>query len=214
MRGCLRKVAAAVGAAVAAVTFASPAAPAGVTAPAWTVGPSSPETFSALSGAVWIQWGRTAGIPTTCTSSAARGDLTSAPGTVDVQIGTLTSMTWSGCSSPFGPLNPVADTSTPWKVMGNSHTAGVTRGHISGVKFTLHMLTCSMTVSGRLATTYTNSTGELEVRNDSTYRLTVGTASPGCAGLAAVGDNWVYEAVHQVRTPSGGTTRPSIVHTP
>ncbi|MBM7442549.1 hypothetical protein [Streptomyces sp. HB132] len=98
--------------------------------------------------------------------------------------------------------------------MANSYTTGVTRGYISGVKLTFRMLTCSMTVSGRLATTYTNSTGELKVNNDSTYELTVGTASAGCAGLTAVGDNWAYEALYSVTTPSGGTTKPSIVYTP
>ncbi|MEU9063936.1 hypothetical protein AB0D13_35030 [Streptomyces sp. NPDC048430] len=42
----------------------------------------------------------------------------------------------------------------------------------------------------------------------------MGTASAGWAGLASVGDNWVYEALYSVTTPSGGTTRPSIVYTP
>ncbi|CAM5324506.1 hypothetical protein [Streptomyces atroolivaceus] len=207
-------LATAAGAAVAAVTFAAPAATAGVAASTWTVGPSSVQTFSADSGAVRIQWGLSAGIPLACKSSAARGDLASASGTADVQIGTIAPMTWSNCSSPFGPMNPVADTSTPWKLMANSYTAGVTRGYISGVKLRLQMLTCTMVVSGRLATTYTNSTGQLQVDNDDTYRLTVATTTAGCAGLAAVGDNWVYEARHSVTTPSGGSTRPSIVYTP
>lgn len=130
-------------------------ATAGAAAPAWTVGPSPVQTSSAGSGAVRIQRGLTAGIPLACKSSAARGNLASASGAVDVQIGAIAPMAWSDCSSPFGPMNPVADTSTPWKVMANSYNAGVTRGYISGVK-----------------------------------------------------------ALHPVVTPSGGTTKPSIVHTP
>ncbi|MFH9617953.1 hypothetical protein ACH4MM_30180 [Streptomyces pratensis] len=82
------------------------------------------------------------------------------------------------------------------------------------MKPTLRMPTCSMAVPGRLAVTRTDSTGEPDVDNDSTYELTVGTASAGCADLAAVGDNWAYEALHAVTTPSGGTTVPGIVHTP
>ncbi|MFJ9055279.1 hypothetical protein [Streptomyces sp. NPDC102409] len=213
MRRSPGKLAMAAGAAFAAVTFAAPVATAGVAAPAWTVGPSPVQTFSAGSGAVRIQWGVTAGIPLVCTSSVARGNLASATGAVDVQIGAIAPMTWSNCSSPFGPMNPVADTSTPWKVMANSYDAGVTRGYISGVKLRLQMLTCTMAVSGRLATTYTNSTGELEVKNDATYKLTVVATTAGCSGLTAVGDNWVYAALHSVVTPSGGTTKPSIVHT-
>ncbi|MFJ8888389.1 hypothetical protein ACIRJR_34000 [Streptomyces sp. NPDC102402] len=204
----------AAGAAVAAVVFAAPVAMAGVAVPTWTVGPNPAQTFSAGSGTARFPWGLGANLPTTCESSAARGTLATVTGTANVQVGTIAPLTWSKCTSPFGPLYPAADTSTPWKLMVNSYNAGVTKGYISGVKLTLTMLTCSMTVSGRLATTYTNSTGELKVNDDSTYTLTVGTATPGCGGLAAVGDNWEYQALYSVTTPSGGTTRPTIVFTP
>ncbi|WP_405666860.1 hypothetical protein OG379_33405 [Streptomyces sp. NBC_01166] len=214
MRRSLRELVMAAGAAVAAIAFAAPVATAGVAAPTWTVGPNPAETFSAGSGTVRLQWGLDANLPTTCESSAARGNLATASGTANVQVGTVAPLTWSNCTSPFGPLYPAADTTTPWKLMANSYNAGVTKGYVSGVKLRMTMLTCSMTVSGRLATTYTNSTGELKVNDDSTYKLTVGTATPGCAGLAAVVDHWEYQALYSVTTPSGGTTKPAIVFTP
>ncbi|MCM2410445.1 hypothetical protein [Streptomyces sp. RKAG290] len=148
----------------------------------------------------------------TCQSSAAKGNLASAAGTTNVQVGTIAPLTWSVCTSPFGPLNPQADTSTPWKVMANSYSNGVTSGYLSGVKFTWNMLTCTAKMSGRLAVKYTNATGKLDVSDDATYKLTVDTATRGCAGLLAPGDNWKYSTSYVVATPAGGTVKPTIVH--
>ncbi|MFB8028885.1 hypothetical protein ACFQ6U_35230 [Streptomyces sp. NPDC056465] len=212
MRRCLGTTAAVTGAVV--VALAAPAATAGAAAPAWTVGPSSPTSFSGAAGAVRFQWGINGYIPMTCPSSAVRGDLASAPGATGVQVGTIAPLTWSGCSSPFGPMNPVADTSTPWKLVADSHTVGTTSGYVSGVRLTLTMLTCSMVASGRLAFTYTNSTARMKVHVDGAYGITVQEASPGCAGLAAVGDTWSYDATYSVVAPAGGTAGPTIVHTP
>ncbi|MFJ8863159.1 hypothetical protein ACIRD8_32620 [Streptomyces sp. NPDC102451] len=211
MRRSLKKLGVAAGAAVAAVAFAAPAATAGVAAPVWTVGPSSPEAFSGSSGTVVFIFN---GIPMTCMSSAAKGDLATASGATDVTVGTVAPLTWSNCTSPFGPVAPTADTSTPWKLNANTYSAGVTHGYISGVKLRMTITTCAVTVAGRLAATYSNSTGRLEVTDDSTYKLTVLTATPGCAGYLAVGDTWAYSASYSLVTPVGGTTRPTLVYTP
>ncbi|MGW0780952.1 hypothetical protein [Streptomyces sp. NPDC002913] len=211
MRRYFRKIALTIGAALSSVALAAPAATAGVAAPQWTVGPNSPETFSGNSGVVALSF---SGIPTTCTSSAMKGTLASAAGTSNVQIGTITTLTWSGCTSPLGPLAPVADTSTPWKLMADTYSNGVTSGHIDGVKLTYRWLTCTMTVSGRLATKYSNATGQLDVSDNATYKLTVNTVTAGCSGLAAVGTNWTYSTRHTLVTPAGGTVPPTIVYSP
>ncbi|MER5554521.1 hypothetical protein ABT001_23075 [Streptomyces sp. NPDC002793] len=211
MRNSLRKIALAAGAAAAAVTLGATTASAGVAAPTWTIGPNASQTFSANSGTVTLILN---GIPMTCTSSAAQGNLASAAGTTNVTVGTIAPLTWSGCTSPFGPVTPVADTSTPWKLNANTYSAGVTNGYISGVKATLKVLTCTFTVTGNVVAKYTNSTGVLAVSNNTTYKLTVATASAGCAGIAAPGNTPTYTTNYNAVTPSGGTTKPTIVYTP
>ncbi|MFB4420287.1 hypothetical protein C5F59_004240 [Streptomyces sp. QL37] len=210
MRRSLRKLATAA-VAVAAMALSVPAATASVAAPAWTVGPVSPETFSAVaSDPLFVQ----GGVPLSCTSSTMQGTLGSAAGTANVPIGTVTSLVWAGCTHPFGPVTPVAETVPPWELTANTYSAGVTSGDMSGVRLRMTVLTCSATVSGRLAVTYTNSTGKLAVSTDATHKLTVVTATPGCSGLVVVGSNWTYRATYSTVTPIGGTTRPSIVYTP
>ncbi|MCM2410446.1 hypothetical protein [Streptomyces sp. RKAG290] len=211
MRNSLKKLTMAVGAATAAIALGATTASAGVSAPTWTVGPTSPEAFSASAGTVTLALN---GIPLTCTSSAAQGNLATAAGTTNVTVGTITPLTWSGCTSPFGPVTPTANTSPAWKLNANSYSAGVTSGYISGIKATLSVLTCSFTVTGNAAATYTNSTGKLAVSNNATYKLTVTTVTAGCAGIAAVGNNPTYTASYNAVTPVGGTTKPTIVYTP
>ncbi|MFJ3706012.1 MULTISPECIES: hypothetical protein [Streptomyces] len=209
MRRSLKKLATTAGAALASVAFAVPAATAGAADPAWTVGPVSPETFSAVAyDPLFVM----SGVPLSCTSSTMRGTLGSASGAENVQVGTITSLVWAGCTHPFGPVTPTAET-LPWTLAANTYSAGVTTGHISGVRLRMSVLTCTATASGRLAVTYTNSTGKLAVSTDATRKLTVGTATAGCSGLMAVGSDWTYTATYSVVTPIGGTAAPSIVYT-
>ncbi|MFD5874794.1 hypothetical protein [Streptomyces sp. NPDC060322] len=72
MRSSPGKLATAAGAAFAAVTFAGPVATAGVAAPAWTIGPSPVQTFSAGNDAAY----KLTVVTTTagCSGLAAVGD--------------------------------------------------------------------------------------------------------------------------------------------
>ncbi|MBM7442551.1 hypothetical protein [Streptomyces sp. HB132] len=213
MRNSFKKIAVAAGAAAAAVTLGATTATAGVAAPTWTVGPSSPLTASAAStGTVTLSLN---GIPLTCTTSAATAALKTASGTTGVTVGTIAPLTWSGCTSPFGPVTPTANTTTPWGIVANTYASGVTTGYISKVNATLKVLTCTFTVTGDVPATYNNSTGQLKAASTaaSTYKLTVATASAGCAGIAAVGQNPLYTATYNV-VKSGTTTKPTIVYTP
>ncbi|MFG2431018.1 hypothetical protein [Streptomyces sp. NPDC048590] len=210
MRRSLKKPAMAAGAVLTSVAFAVPAATAGVTAPAWTVGPVSPETFSAVAhDPVFIQ----SGVPLSCTSSTAKGTLGSATGTVDVRIGTVTSMAWAGCTHPFGPVAPVAE-GLPWTLDASTFSAGVTKGRMTGVRLRMSVLTCTATATGRFAFTYSNSTGKLAVSTDATNELTVVTATAGCSGLMGLGSNWTYTSTSSAVAPIGGTAGPTIVYSP
>nr|WSW65316.1 hypothetical protein OG461_03450 [Streptomyces sp. NBC_00995] len=209
MRNSLRRLAVAVGASAAAVVLAAPAATAGATA-VWTVGPNSPETFSGSATNAVLTLNS---IPMTCSSSAASGVLTSASGTTNVQVGTIAPLTFSGCTSAFGVVTPTTDTSTPWRLVANTYSAGVTSGYIDGVKATIKVLTCTFSVTGRVAATYTNSTGKLAVSNNATYKLTVSAVSAsGCTGIAAVGNTPTFTASYAAVTPAGGTVKPTIVY--
>ncbi|RPK84464.1 hypothetical protein EES45_04235 [Streptomyces sp. ADI97-07] len=213
VRNSLRKLAVAAGAATAAVALAAPAATAGVAAPQWVVGPNSPETFSASATGVVLNLN---GIPMTCSSSAAQGSLASAAGSTNVTVGTIAPLTFSGCTSPFGAVSPVTDTTPAWQLKANTQVAGsgVTNGAITGVDATLTVLTCTFRVTGSVVATYTNSTGKLAVSNNATYKLTVVSVSPGCAGIAAIGNNPTFTASYGAVTPIGGTVKPSITYVP
>ncbi|MFE9727992.1 hypothetical protein ACFYQ5_31630 [Streptomyces sp. NPDC005794] len=212
MRNSLRKIALAAGAAAAAVTLGATTASAGVAAPTWTVSPApSPVPVSATStGTVSLSLN---GIPLTCTSSAATAVLQTASGTSDVTVGTIAPLTWSGCTSPFGPVTPTANTSPAWALKANTYSAGTTAGYISGVKATLSVLTCTFTVTGNVTASYNNSLGQLTIGNNATYQLTVATASAGCAGIAAVGQHPTYTAKYNA-VKTGTTIKPTIVYTP
>ncbi|MEE4495429.1 hypothetical protein [Streptomyces sp. BE230] len=209
MRNSLRRLAVATGATVAAVVLAAPAATAGATA-VWTVGPTSPETFSATATSAVLTLNS---IPMTCTGSAAAGTLTSASGTTNVQVGAIAPLTFSGCTSPFGAVTPTTNTSPAWRLVANTYSAGVTSGYIDGVQATIKVLTCTFTVTGRVAATYTNSTGKLAVSNNATYKLSVASISAsGCTGIAKVGDVPTFTSSYSAVTPAGGTTKPTIVY--
>jgi len=212
VRNSLRKIALAAGAATAAVALGATTASAGVAAPTWTVGPApSPVPVTATStGTIVLSLN---GIPLTCTSSAAKAVLATASGTTNVTVGTITPLTWSGCTSPFGPVTPTANTSPAWQLKANTYSAGATSGSIAGVKATLSVLTCTFTVTGNVKADYSNTTGQLKISNNATYKLTVATASAGCAGIAAVGQNPTYTATYNT-VKTGTTTKPSIVYTP
>ncbi|MEV3932488.1 hypothetical protein [Streptomyces sp. NPDC053728] len=69
-------------------------------------------------------------------------------------------------------------------------------------------------VAAPLWTVGPSSRGELDVADDTTYKLTVDTTTPGCSGLAAPGDNWKYSTSYTLVTPAGGTGVPTIVYSP
>lgn len=97
----------------------------------------------------------------------------------------------------------------------NSYASGTTDGYLSGVQVALKILTCTFTVTGSVPAAYADSTGKLKAPSAvAPYPLTVATASAGCAGIAAVGQKPLCNATYNVVTPSGGTTRPSIVYSP
>ncbi|MFI1828819.1 hypothetical protein ACH41E_20560 [Streptomyces sp. NPDC020412] len=209
MRNPLRKAALVVTGAAAAVTLA--AGPALAQPTNWTVGPSSPLTFSAVSTNTVLDLN---GIPLSCPIATAGGTLSSATGN-PAAIGSISPVTFGNaanpCTSPLGPVEPVTDTNPPWKLMAQNHSAGVTTGYITGVQARLGVLTCEFDVVGEVSVSYSNGTGVLSVSNSGRL-LTVANASPGCAGIAQNGDHPTFNGDFTV-TGAGGV-RPTVVGTP
>ncbi len=212
MRNALRKAAVTAAGASAAIALAT--APALAAPTTWTVGPNSPETFSALSTNTVLDLN---GIPLTCPTATAGGNLFSATGN-PAHVGDIASAGFGSeadpCTSPVGPVEPVADTDPAWQLQAAEYDAatGTTTGYLSGINASLSVLTCTFDVTGEVNATYTNSTGVLSVSNTD-RQLTVVNASAGCAGIAADGDHPTFNGDYTVVTPAGGTAHPTLVGT-
>jgi hypothetical protein len=149
----------------------------------------------------------------TCTSSTAKATLKKGSGLSGTAIGSITSVTFGGCSGPLGLTFTVKTSHLPWKLNATSYASGVTHGTITGIHATLTGPSCSATVDGTSATanngkvsvTYTNSSGALKVLttggNLHIYKVS------GCAGLIGSGDASTFSATYTV-TPKQTITSP------
>jgi hypothetical protein len=148
----------------------------------------------------------------TCKSSSSSGTLKKGSGISGSDLGSITKLTFSGCTGPLGLTFTVADKHFPWTLGGTSYKNGVTTGSISGIEAQLTGSGCSAFVAGTTATTpgkvnvtYSNSTGKLSV-------LTTGGTLHvwkvnGCAGLINSGDSTTFKGVYTV-TPKQKITSP------
>ncbi|MGW1226229.1 hypothetical protein [Streptomyces sp. NPDC001478] len=142
------------------------------------------------------------GIPLTCPTAAASGSAASTtgnPATVARISAASFGTTAKPCTSPLGPVTPVANTSPAWEIVAQDYnaTTGVTTGYIKGIKASLTVLTCSFTVGGEVDGKFTNGTHVLSV-GGSTHQLNVLTASAGCTGIVAVGDHPTFTGDYAV----------------
>lgn len=106
MRKPFRKLAVVIGAATVAIVFAT--APATAAPTTWTVGPSSPETFSALSTNTVLDLN---GIPLICPTATAGGGLFSATGN-PAHVGDISSAAFGSASAP-APVRSARSSPSP-----------------------------------------------------------------------------------------------------
>lgn len=142
----------------------------------------------------------------TCTGSKAGGSIptkTYTGATSPVKVGTSSSLSFSGCTGPLGPVT-VTVNKLPYSVKVDSKTvSGKTDGMITGVNTTVSMTGCSFTVTGSAPGFYTNSghtltlTPTLPTKPLNTAQLTVSGVS-GCAGVVNNGDHPTYKATYKV----------------
>jgi hypothetical protein len=149
-----------------------------------------------------------------CTSSSSSGTLKSGHGISGTNIGSITKLSFSGCTGPFMLTFTVANSGFPWTLHGTAFnaTSGVTTGSITGIKSHLSGTGCSADVRGATATstgkvkvTYTNGTHKLKVLA-SGGTLHVFNVN-GCAGLINNGDATQFTGSYLV-SPAQKITSP------
>lgn len=149
-----------------------------------------------------------------CTSSKSTGTLKKGHGISGANLGSITKLTFSGCTGPLGLTFTVSNSNFPWTLSGTSYnaTSGVTTGTITGIKSHLSGPSCSANVAGSTASTpgkvkitYTNSTHKLKVlASGGTLHV---YSVKGCAGLINSGDATQFTGTYTV-SPAQKITSP------
>jgi hypothetical protein len=199
------------GATTALVIGVSAATAAAVTA-TWTVKPGG--AITATAGKTTLK-DTTTSQTLSCTSSKSTASLKSGSGLSGTGIGSIKTLSFSGCTGPAGLTFTVTSGHLPWHLNALSYnaTAGVTTGTITGIHATLSGPSCSAVVDGTGATanngkvkvTYTNGTGVLKVLA-SGGNLHIYNVS-GCFGLINSGDASTFTGSYAV-SPKQKITSP------
>jgi hypothetical protein len=141
----------------------------------------------------------------TCTSGTGKVTATNGSGKSGTGLATLSSVTFGGCTGPFG----IAFTVTPvgtWTLNATSSSGGTTVGTITGVDAKLSGTLCTAEVTGTVDASYNNTSGTLTVSPDGTA-LTVKSAS--CLGVLNKGDSVKYNGADKLNnTPFITITSP------
>jgi hypothetical protein len=178
------------GAVAAIVTGASAGAAVAVDS-TFTITPGG--TITLTSPSIVLQDGAT-GTTLTCTSSTGSGGLNGPTSPPDGILGTITALTFTGCTGPQGQPFTIKLDRFPFYLGGKTYnaTTGVTHGIIYKAHGELSGPACTATLTGPLISgggiraarfrfTYANSSGKLKVLADKGF-LFISNVS-GCAGL-------------------------------
>jgi hypothetical protein len=230
MRKRLASVILATGAAAAAVLLTATNALAAPTT--WTGSPGGSYT-SSLASSTAVLTDTTASQSITCKAETDAGTINKTASGSPAVLGTITSSTFSNCTDSLGDTGWGASSTGTWNLNGyhfqgadgtstTCANTGVTCGTITSVsaKVTGKILgaACSFTVSGSVGTssepesasdvpvTYTNSSGDLQVFNTKTLKV---SGVSGCDGI--INNNDVAEfagtfAVSPKQTITGSPT--------
>jgi len=201
----MRKFAAAAtvaGASALALAFSTPAL-----ALSWTV-TSGGAVTAVNSGPIAFQ-DVTAGITASCTTGSGAG---SVPNGFNTPVGTLSSLSLSGCASTSPAISFTLTVNTAGSAINvtGPTVGGVTPGKLSGITVTAKAFggLCTLTAGGgTLNGSYTNSTGALATT--SATGVTVTSVNAGCLGIVKKGDVASLSGTFIVKNSSGG--HPQIV---
>jgi hypothetical protein len=180
----------------------------GLDAATWTISPGGSVTGTA--GTTTLKDTST-GTTLTCTSSTAKGSLSSGSG-LSNPLGSIASISFSSCTGPLG-ISFTASVTGPLPLTGTSYASGVSDLTISKIHGTLSGLDCSAVVdgtsgsadNGTVDATYTNSSAHLQA-------LTTGGTLhiydvSGCFSLIKNGDAATFASTYTI-SPAQTVTSP------
>lgn len=164
----------------------------------WTVSPGGTDTASA---ATVMLRDTTTEASLTCASSHSVDSVDSGSGLSGNDIAVENSVSFSGCSGPIGTFS-VMPLGT-WLINAQSFSAGVATGTITDVIAVIDGPSCTATVSGTAAGTYSDGTGAVQVFGGSLHISGV----TGCSGLLRNGDPATFTGTY-VASPRQTVTSP------
>jgi hypothetical protein len=208
MLKCIRTIITAGGAAAALAVALGTAPSSATTATTWTVKPGGSVNAA---GTAQVKDPKT-GTVAKCKSIKLDGTAKKGSGLPGAKLVTIKSASFTGCT--IGTISvKVAVHGLPWYLNATSYTSGVTHGTISGIDLKATATGCSATLdgtaagkdNGKVAGTYTNSTGVLKLL--STGGNLHAWAVSGCLGLINTGDP-AQASGHATVTPRQTITSP------
>jgi len=179
----------------------------------WTVKPGG--TVTATAGTTTLT-DTTTHNTLKCTSSKATTTLKKGSGLSGTGIGSITKLSFSGCTGPLGIAAVVTPNNLPYKLNATSFnaTSGTTTGSITGIDTKIVGGPCTVTVdgsgstpnhTGKVKVTYTNSTHKLKVvASGGNLHLFNAT---GCSPFFASGDAATFVGTYTV-SPAQTITSP------
>lgn len=165
-------------------------------------GSSSTGTVTASSSKTVLTDPRS-GVSVTCTSSKSTATVKNGThtGTSPVQVGTVTKLSFTGCTGPTGAVT-ITVMALPYKLSVDSKTvSGKTDGIVSGISTHVSTTGCSFNTTGSAPGFYNNSnhtlnqTPKLPITPLNSAKLTVSGVS-GCAGLVLNGDHPTFTGTY------------------
>jgi hypothetical protein len=183
---------------------------AAMAATTWSVSPGGSAT--AKSGKTTLEDTSTKTV-LTCTSSSSSITLKKGHGLPGAKIGTITKLSFTGCTGPLGLTFTVTVNNLPYylNAVSYSSSTGTTKGTITGIDAKLSGPDCSAVVdgtgagkhNGEVTGTYSNSKHTLTVSGGNLHIYSVS----GCLGLIKSGDAASYKATYTV-SPAQKITSP------
>ena len=165
-------------------------------------GSSSTGTVTASSSKTVLTDPRS-GVSVTCTSSKSTAIVKNGThtGTSPVQVGTVTKLSFTGCTGPTGAVT-ITVNALPYKLSVDSKTvSGKTDGIVSGISTHVSTTGCSFNTTGSAPGFYNNGnhtlnqTPKLPITPLNKAQLTVSGVS-GCAGLVLNGDHPTFTGTY------------------
>jgi hypothetical protein len=159
-------------------------------AAAWSVSPGG--AFE-LHGKVSLEDSSNATTLVTCEATLG-GTLKSGSGLKGIGIGSIKTVTLTGCTGLAGTKFTLTARGLPWTINALSYSGGTSTGSISGIELGVSTTSCSSTVAGTTANSpgmekfrYSNSTHEITLL-PTTSNMHFWDVS-GCLGLLNDGDS-------------------------